>query len=170
MITNSCYESELQELTPKDIEECYGPFKNIDKLDSFGDSLLLAACKNKQIDYAHHYLKLGADPDFINDSGESPVHSVIDTVDHDESASVELVKLLIDSGADIELRAYMDKTPFLRACCRNSLLMLELLVEHGCNASAVVKEYDSELDGVWFSECFHLPKNIRAYIKRVAYS
>ena len=170
MIQNSCYESELQELTPSDIDLCYDPFNNIDKVDSFGDTLLLAACKNKQIDYVRHYLKLGADPNYINECGDSPIHVLIDTVDHDESKSIEIVKVLLDSNANIELRAYMDKTPFLRACCRQSLKMLQLLVDAGCNTGAVVQDYDKELNGVWFSECFHLPLTIRQYIRKVVNS
>ncbi|WP_193166212.1 ankyrin repeat domain-containing protein [Microbulbifer hainanensis] len=170
MIHNSCYESELKELTPSEIEACYGPFDNIDEVDSFGDTLLLASCKNKQIDYVRHYLKLGADVNYVNECGDSPIHVLIDTVHHDESKSVEIVKVLLDSNADIELRAYMDKTPFLRACCRQSLKMLQLLVSAGCNTSAVVEDGDKSLNGVWFSECFHLPKNLRQYIEQVVNS
>ncbi|BBM00074.1 ankyrin repeat domain-containing protein [Microbulbifer sp. GL-2] len=170
MIQNARYESELKELSPSDIDECYGPYGDIDEVDSFGDTLLLAACKNKQVEYVKHYLNLEADPNFVNTCGESPIHCLIDTVHHDESTSVAIVKLLISSGADIELRTYMDKTPFLRACCRESLRMLEALVEAGCNTKAVVKEDGSELGGVWFSECFNLSKKVREYIKCAANS
>ena len=170
MIQNSCFESDLKELTPSDIEFCYSPFGNIDEVDSFGDTLLLAACKNKQIDYVKHYLSLGADPNYVNGCGDSPIHVLIDTVHHDESKSVEIVKVLLDSGANIELRAYMDKTPFLRACCRVSLKMLELLVRAGCNTKSVVKEDGKELNGIWFSDCFHLPKTVRHYISEVVNS
>lgn len=48
------YKEDLLELTPQDIEECYGPFIDIDKVDSFGDTLLLAACRNQQIENVIH--------------------------------------------------------------------------------------------------------------------
>ena len=170
MIENCCFEIDLKELTPSEIDLCHGPFDNIDEVDSLGDTLLLAACKNKQVDYVRHYLDLGANPDFVNDCGDSPIHVLIDTVHHDEPKSVEIVKVLIDSGANTELRAYMDKTPFLRACCRDSINMLQLLVGAGCNTNAVVKDNDKELNGTWFSECFHLPQPVRQYIGEVVNS
>ncbi len=170
MNQNSCYESELLELTPTDLEVCYGPFEDIDIIDSFGDTLLLASCKNKQLEYVTHYLALGANPDYVNDCGESPIHVVIDTATHDEENAINKLRALIDAGANIELRAYMDKTPFLRACCRDSLNVLELLVKLGCDATATVSEHGDELDAIWFSECFHLKCELRSFIANAKYS
>lgn len=170
MIQIICYESDLRELTAKEVVEGYGLSSGIDSLDSFGDTLLIAACKNKQMEYVKYCLAQGANPDYINKCGESPIHVLIDTVLHDESQSISIVKLLLDSGADIEIRAYMDKTPYLRACSRNSFAMIKLLVERGCDTNAVVKEYDYEVNGIWFSECFHLPTELREYIKSVTNS
>ena len=49
MTVDIYYKEDLLELTPQDIEESYWPFIDIDKVDSYGDTLLLAACRNKQI-------------------------------------------------------------------------------------------------------------------------
>ena len=170
MIQNICYESDLTELTPEEVVEGYGLSSGIDSLDSFGDTLLLAACKNKQIEYVKYCLAQGANPDYMNECGESPIHVLIDKVLHDESKSILIVQLLLDSGADIEIRAYMEKTPYLRACSRSSFAMIKLLVERGCDTKAVVKEYDYELNGIWFSECCHWQKEICEYIKSVTNS
>ncbi|MDG5501415.1 ankyrin repeat domain-containing protein [Marinobacter sp. BGYM27] len=167
MSQDVCYESDLLELGPADIEACYGPFEDIDKIDYFGDTLLLAACKIRNHEYVRYYLKKGANPDYRNDCGDTPLLELIDTAADDEEVSVPIIKTLIDAGANLEVRGYMDKTPFLKACSRKSLPVLKLLVESGCNTRAVVSEYDQELDGNWFADCFHLDRELKRYIKNV---
>jgi uncharacterized protein len=162
-----CYETDLLELSPEDVEKCYGPFEDIDKVDSYGDTLLLAACKNKQIENVKHYLKLGANPDFVNGCGDSPLHVVIDTATHNEPTALEIIKILIDAGADLEVRGYMDKTPFLRACCRESLAVLRILVEAGCDTKATITDFDETCDGEYFADVFHLKQELKDYIRNV---
>ena len=159
-----CYESDLLELSPEDIEICYGPFKDIDKTDSFGDTLLLAACKVRNIEYVTHYLQKAANPDFRNDCGDTPLLELIDTAEDYEELSVPIIKVLLEAEADLEVRGYMEKTPFLKACSRKSLAVLKLLVESGCNTRAVIFEYDEELDGNWFADCFNLDSELKKYI------
>jgi|GEM_PF-2659217 len=162
-----CYESDLRELDPQDIEKCYGPFESIDRIDSFGDTLLLASCKNKKIEYVKHYISLGANLDFVNGCGESPLLEIIDTAENDEDVSIQIIKILIDNGANLEVRGFMDKTPFLKACSRGSLNVLKLLVESGCDTKATVSEYDEDLDGNWFADTFHLDGSLKDYIASV---
>ena len=165
-----CYQRDLLELSHEDIEACYGSFNDIDKLDSFGDTLLLAACKNKQEDNVKLYLSLGANPDYVNGCGESPLHEIIDTVMENEDASLKIAQILLDAGANIEQRAYMDKTPFLRACGRDSLKMLELLVQNGCNPNATVTEYDATIGAKFFADTFNLKPELKAFIKHACNS
>ena len=160
-----CYETDLSELSPEDIEISYGPLNDIDKTDSFGDTLLLAACKVRNLEYVTHYLKKGANPNYRNDCGETPLLELIDTAEDHEEISIPIIKVLIKSGADLEQRGYMDKTPFLKACSRKSLSVLKLLVNSGCNTQAVISEYNEELDGNWFADCFHLNHELKRYIK-----
>lgn len=167
MDSSICYVTDLLELSPEDIEKHYGPFEDIDKVDSWGDTLLLAACKNKQTENVKHYLKLGANPDFVNECGDSPLHVVIDTATDNEPVSLEIIKILIDAGADIEVRGYMDKTPFLRACCRESLAVLRLLVKAGCDTKATITDFGEIYDGKYFADVFHLKRELKDYIRNV---
>lgn len=170
MSIDICYESDLRELGPTDIEVCYGPFDDIDKLDSYGDTLLLASCKIKSLENVSYYLMKGADPDYINDCGESPLLEIVDTAEDNEEVSLQILRVLIGAGANLEVRGYMDKTPFLKACSRKSLKVLKLLVESGSNTKAVVSEYGSNLDGLWFADCFNLSKELQEYIRNAVNS
>ncbi len=170
MKQETCYQKDLLELSHDDLVARYGSLDDIDRQDSLGDTLLLAACKNRQEDKVRFYLSLGADPNFLNECGESPLHALIDTVMEDEETSVKIARILLDSGADIEQRAYLNKTPFLRACSRESLSMLQLLVQHGCNPNATVNEYDSELGAIFFANTFELRPHLKEFIKNVCNS
>ncbi|AWF80518.1 hypothetical protein BTJ40_06685 [Microbulbifer sp. A4B17] len=159
-----CYESDLMELSPQDLEEYYGPFDDIDRPDSYGDSLLLAACKNRNLAHVKYYLMKGANSDLRNDCGDTPLLEVIDSAEDDEEVAIPIIQTLIDAGANLEVRGYMDKTPFLKACSRNSISVLKLLVESGCNTKAVVSEYGEDLNGLWFANCFGLNNDLKEYI------
>ena len=163
-----CYESDLSELNPADVEACYGPFEDIDQVDSYGDTLLIASCKVRNLEYVKYYLNKGANPDFRNDCGETPLLVLIDTAEDYENVSIPIIEALIESGANLEVRGFMDKTPFLKACSRKSLSVIKLLVNSGCNTRAVVSEYGEELDGNWFANCFHLNSELKGFIESVA--
>ena len=163
----ACYETDLKEMSHEDIAALCASLASIDQTDDFEDTLLLAACKNKQIELIEYFLSLGANPNFLNDCGDTPLHVLIDTVTHDEKASLQCIEILLDAGADIEIRGYMWKTPFLRACCRDSLPALKLLVHRGCNASATLSEYGEELDALFFAKIFKLKAELVDYIKSV---
>lgn len=163
----SYYENDLKEMSREDIATLCASLASIDQTDEFEDTLLLAACKNKQIDLIEHFLSLGADPNFLNSCGDTPLHVLIDTVAHDEEASLHGIEILLNAGADIEIIGYMGKTPFLRACSRDSLLALKLLVQHGCNTSATLSEHGRELDALFFANTFNLKAELINYIKSV---
>ena len=164
------YQSLLSEISAEDIVEGYDLFKNIDSLDSFGQTLLLASCVKQQLENVRYCLKLGANPNFVDECGEAPLHSVIDTASYNEKTSLEIISLLLNAGADIELRAYMDKTPFLRACGRNCFSVIKLLVSSGCNVSAKTTDLGGEFDAVFFARVFELDEEIREYVGKLSRS
>lgn len=108
MSQNICYESDLLALAPEDIEACYGAFEDIDKVDSFGDTLLLAACRVRNLEYVRYYLQKGACPDYRNDCGDTPLLVLIDTAEDYEDVSVPIIKALIEAGANLEARGFRD--------------------------------------------------------------
>ena len=161
----ACYETDLKEMSHEDIAALCSSLSAIDQIDDFEDTLLLAACKNKQIELIEYFLSFGANPNFLNGCGDTPLHTLIDTATHDEKASLKGIEVLLDAGADIEIRGYMGKTPFLRACSRNSLPVLKLLVQRGCNVSATLSEYGNELDALFFAKTFNLKTELIEYIQ-----
>jgi ankyrin repeat protein len=167
MNEESCFEDDLLNHTIDEVISYYEIKTDIDVLDSFGDTLLLASCKNRQLENVAYLLKRGANPNFVNDCGEAPLHEVIDTVIEDESTSLKIISLLLDSGADIETRAYMDKTPFLKACSRSSLKVIKLLVERGCDVQATVDEYGEKFNAIYWSCLLQSDNEIVKYVKSV---
>jgi ankyrin repeat protein len=73
--------------------------------------------------------------------------------------------MLAANGADLEIRGYMEKTPFLKACSRGCLPMVELLVRLGANIRAVVDDGGPPLGGVEFTEIFDAPKDMKEYVR-----
>ena len=70
-------------------------------------------------------LKQGADVNFADRNGASPLHKVC-SVD-----CLEAAKMLIERGADINLATCIGWTPLHVACIRGYSKMVELLIEHG---------------------------------------
>lgn len=163
------YSCLLKDLSAQDIVGGY-KLENIDEQDALGETLLLNACSALQLDNAKYCLGLGANSNFVDDCGDAPLHSVIDHASGNETLAIEIIKLLLAHGADLELRAYMDKTPFLKACSRQSLAVIKFLVESGCDTSAKAKDLGGEFGGVYFSQISGLSKEAKAYIKEVVKS
>jgi uncharacterized protein len=119
---------------------------------------LLAAVQNRYYKLASLLLERGADPRIQNKGGWSPLYLATDNrnieggdyptrkpdMDH-----LEIVKLLIDGGADVNARMHSSTetrtvfthqwlyedgaTPFLRAAQSSDLVLMRLLLEHGAD-------------------------------------
>ncbi len=158
----------LESETSKIVIDKYINREDIDKLDINGCTFLLASCIEMRKDIVKFLLEKGANPDFVNDCGESPLNEVISNVEDSPREAIEIASLLLDFGDDIALRAYMGKTPYLRACSRNSFEMIKFLVGRGCNTETCLIEYGEKLDGVWFANTFGLSNEIKSFIKNLS--
>ena len=161
------YEYDLNDLETEEVIELFETSLDYQDTASSGDSPLLYACKTLNVELVKYLLRRGANPNFINECGEAPLHETINIVTHDEASALEIIDALLDANADLELRAYMEKTPFLKACGRESEKVIKLLVSRGCNTSAYVEEYDKKLTGSFYADVFHLSSNLRKYISSV---
>lgn len=164
------YSIDFRDLENQDIIEIFEGIEDVDSIDTSGDTLLLYACKEYNERLVEYALTRGANPDFVNDCGEAPLHEVINIAEHREDRALSILKLLLDNGADIELRAYMDKTPFLKACSRNSITVIEFLVQNGANTKATVEEAGKLLDGAFYSGVFSESPEVRNLISRLVNS
>lgn len=132
--------------------------------DEWGNYLLTVASHRLQVESVQLLLSLGADPNAQNAEGDTPLLCAIDCVEHNPTAAIKIVESLVSAGADLELRGYMDKTPFLKACCRGSLPMVKKLVSLGADPQATVVDGDT-VDGLAFADIFHAPEAMKHFIR-----
>ena len=98
--------------------------------DGKGNSLLMLASYNGQLETAHLLLEHGGDPQLANDMGQIPLAGAA------FKGNTEMTRLLIEHGADVNARMADGKTPLMFAAMFNRLEIIDLLLEHGADASA----------------------------------
>ena len=96
--------------------------------------------------------------------GNTALLCAIDVSQHNPVAAHEIVKALIDAGADIEARGWMDKTPFLKACSRGCLDILQLLVSRGCNIHAEARDVVNT-SGPDLASIFNTSQSFQQYVR-----
>ncbi|MEP4942587.1 ankyrin repeat domain-containing protein [Saccharospirillum sp.] len=96
--------------------------------DEDGVFVLEPLGKALKLDLARELIKAGADVNSKGSTGFTPLLSAIECAHHDPGKAIQLVELLLDSGANIEGRGDWDKTPFLKSCTRGVIKLTQLLV------------------------------------------
>ena len=77
-------------------------------------------------------LNQGIDLNFRDMSGETPLHTALEL---DTANRYHVMALLIEAGADVNLKGTNDWTPAHHAAARNDVQALALLVEKGADLS-----------------------------------
>lgn len=142
---------------------------DVNKPDEVGDHFLTIACRRLQVNSVRLLITCGANVNVRNSQQDTPLLCAIDVVAHNPAAAYEIVSLLLDAGAKLETRGYMDKTPFLKACSRDDLEMLKLLVSRGCDVAAVSFEPGDEapLDALDFANIHQIPTECVQYLQTI---
>ena len=96
-----------------------------------GYTPLMSACHRGRLEAAKALLRSGADPNFINSNGDATIFWAID-------GGPELVKLLYDYGADLNVRTAKDATPLSYA---RAMGKYGLVDEKGIYPEDVLKFY-----------------------------
>ncbi len=161
------YDSMLYEMSCEEVRNLCGSGLDINAPDSYGDYLITVACARLQLENVTLLLSMGANPNVKNSEGNTPLLCAIDVAQHNEPIAVEITKILIAAGADLELRGYMDKTPFLKACSRGCLEVLKVLVANGCDINAVAHDFDGNDSGLELADIFHTSIGFRAYLREL---
>ncbi|MBC8138095.1 MAG: ankyrin repeat domain-containing protein [Fibrella sp.] len=118
----------------------------------------------------HFLIENGADPNIVDDNGDSPLHKSIVAVHQSRHAPAknpidvvfarEMITLLLDAGANIRTANKKGETPiFLAIQCPDHRVVFDLLLTHGADVDALTGEGVSPLalatslnDG-FFVEC-----------------
>ena len=96
-----------------------------------GYTPLMGACHRGRLEAAKALLRSGADPNYINASGDATIFWAID-------GGPELIKLLYDYGADLDVRTAKDWTPLSYA---RSMGKYGLVDDKGIYPEDVLKYY-----------------------------
>lgn len=97
--------------------------------DGKGNSLLMLASYNGQLETTRVLLEHGGDPQLANDMGQIPLAGAAFKGD------MEMTRLLIEHGADVNARMSDGKTPLMFAAMFNRLEIIDLLLARGADAS-----------------------------------
>lgn len=96
--------------------------------DGKGNSLLMLASYNGQLETTRVLLEHGGDPQIANDMGQIPLAGAA------FKGNVEMARLLIEYGADVNARMPDGKTSLMFAAMFNRTEIIDLLLEHGADA------------------------------------
>ena len=90
-------------------------------------------------------LDLGANPKHDDPGGFPPLFAAIDRAEDDW---LEVLRLLLDAGADVHQRGLNDYTALHFAACRNDAAAVRILLAHGADPSARTRidEYATPLE------------------------
>lgn len=95
-----------------------------------GDTLLIAACKEKNIALVEFLLDEGVDVNCENDCGNTALMWACFL------GSMDLVKLLVERGGDVNHRNNCEYSGFMWACKNGWLDIVEYLYEKGCDTGS----------------------------------
>lgn len=105
---------------------------DFDKLVN-GEILLTSATSRKDFDSVLRLLQMGVNVNARNMSGDTALSGLLQFVDY--SDVVEVAKLLLKFGADINIMNDRSQTPLQIACFRNFNKVAELFLELGCETN-----------------------------------
>ena len=97
--------------------------------DGKGNTLLMLASYNGQLEMTRVLLENGGDPQLANDMGQIPLAGAAFKGD------TKMARLLIEHGADVNARMADGKTPLMFAAMFNRTEIIDLLLENGADAS-----------------------------------
>lgn len=97
--------------------------------DGKGNTLLMLASYNEQLEMTRVLLENGGDPQAANDMGQIPLAGAA------FKGNAAMARLLIEHGADVNARMPDGKTPLMFAAMFNRTEIIDLLLEHGADTT-----------------------------------
>ena len=158
------YDSVIYELPDSAVADLLRLGYDVNQADSCGRFLLTVACSRLQLQSVLLLLSSGANTELRDSDGNTALLCAIDVSHHNPAAAYDIAKTLIAAGANIEARGYMDETPFLKACSRGCLEILQLLVSRGCNIHAEARDVVNA-SGPDLASIFHTSADFQKYVR-----
>lgn len=109
---------------------------SVDVRDSNGQTPLHVAACNALPEIAQMIIEQGTDVNAQDNNGWTPLHQTVDTYPVSNDRKLDIMRLLLDHGADREARNSDHDTPLRLAVCNGQLAAAKLLVEHGASIHA----------------------------------
>jgi uncharacterized protein len=156
------YDSVMLELPETAVTDLLGHGYGVNQADACGDFLLTIACRRLQPRNVALLLRAGADTEVRDYEGNTPLICAIDVSAHNPTIAYDIATALMDAGAEIEARGYLEMTPYLKACSRGNMEILRALVGRGCNSDA--RDAD-DADGSELASIFHASAEMPLYIE-----
>lgn len=104
--------------------------EDIDKVDEYGNTLLLVACQYRCEPLVRIMLNKGADPNALNTSGACPLHFAC----YKESMSKNIAKLLLQNGANPEIsETSFGCTPLHYCASTGDVDFCKMLISYGAH-------------------------------------
>lgn len=97
--------------------------------DGKGNTLLMLASYNGQLEMTRVLLENGADPQIANDMGQIPLAGAA------FKGNAAMTKLLIEHGADVNAQMADGKTALMFAAMFDQTEIIDILLENGADAS-----------------------------------
>ncbi|MEW8505744.1 MAG: WG repeat-containing protein [Candidatus Thiodiazotropha sp.] len=101
------------------------------------------ASKLGQAEFVKYLLENGADTDLVNDSEEDWLKGMNALHYAAYNASLNVLKLLLDSGMNVDVRTGQGMTPLMYAAMMDNEYIVKELLKHGASIEAVYKEFDN---------------------------
>ena len=113
----------------------------VDVRDSEGQTPLHVAACNALPEIAQTIIEQGADVNAQDKNGWTPLHQTIDAFPVSNDQKLDIMRLLLDHGADREARNSDHNTPLRLAVCNGQLAAAKVLIEHDASIHARNKDH-----------------------------
>ena len=118
---------------------------NINVRDEFGDTPLHIACEYQNERGIKTLLNHGADVNFKNNGGDTPLISFV-LFNKSNLDKERILKLLVNSGAGLNSTNNQGRTALHIACINNDIESAKILISEGCDLNAIDKYEGLPLD------------------------
>lgn len=100
-----------------------------------GGTALSMAARSLDVAAVHLLLENGAEPNLIDNRGTSPLLYSLLPYDREER-HLEVLRMLLAGGADVNVRPYWNRTALMEAVSRGHAKIVQLLLAHGADPNA----------------------------------